>query len=251
MRAWALKLGTKYGRYKLAAPIRPVYKSKTCEVYFAADVLRDGAPVCLKIVWDRANFAGERESRSAGALDPDRVVEVLAYVTPEHGVEEVGGGDSSGSDRGDGEAGAVSTLAVAAAAATSGPAAAAARALTGAPSWEGDPARPEFAVVMPRAEGNLDKIIRSERFAGHSVDKARVVLSDLARALHHMHADARMVHGDVKPRNVVRIGGVWKLIDLDAAAPIGRPVGRKYSSAFSPPELARLLYHLYNLTLFF
>ena len=50
--------------------MRPVYKSKTCEVYFATDVLRDGAPVCLKIVWDPENFEGERASRSAGALSP-------------------------------------------------------------------------------------------------------------------------------------------------------------------------------------
>ena len=65
---------------------------------------------------------------------------------------------------------------------------------------------------MPRAEGNLDKIIRSERFAGHDVDMARIVLKGLATALQHMHA-CGLVHGDVKPRNVVRIAGVWKLID--------------------------------------
>ena len=110
-------------------------------------------------------------------------------------------------------------------------------ATTGAPSWEH--ARPEYAVVMPRADCNLQMAVSNERFAGHEPLKARLVLVDLARALQHMHAQG-LVHADVKPRNAVRVGGAWKLIDLDAAARTGTPVGRKYSSGFSPPELAQL-----------
>ena len=76
VRAWALTLGTKYGRYKLDRPVHPIYTSKTCEVYFAADVHRGNAPVCLKIVHDPENFEGERRARSVGALSPEHVVEV-------------------------------------------------------------------------------------------------------------------------------------------------------------------------------
>ena len=89
-------------------PVRPVYKSKTCEVYFAVDVRDGDAPVCLKIVWDPENFEGERASRSAGVLSPDHVVEVLAYVTPEDGVMDVvdeqaaaGGGDTDSKQNGE------------------------------------------------------------------------------------------------------------------------------------------------------
>ena len=43
---------------------------------------------------------------------------------------------------------------------------------------------------------------------------------------------------DVKPRNVVRVGMRWQLIDLDAAVPFGEEVGHKWSSGFAAPELA-------------
>ena len=94
---------------------------------------------------------------------------------------------------------------------------------------------------MPRADCNLQMAVSNERFAGHDVDKVRLVLKGMALALQHLHAQG-LVHGDIKPRNVVRIGGGWKLIDMDAAALTGTPVGRKYSSGFSPPELARLIF---------
>jgi hypothetical protein len=43
---------------------------------------------------------------------------------------------------------------------------------------------------------------------------------------------------DLKPLNLVRVNGSWRLIDLDAACIIGKdPVGFKSSSAFIiPPE---------------
>ena len=154
--------------------------------------------MCLKIVWDRANFEGERQSRGSAALDSDRVVEVLAYVTPEGGVEEVGGAASASggvvgaaAGGGGGEAKASPPGDAAAPDATATATAAIAKTTTGAPSWEH--ARPEYAVVMPRAEGNLDVIVRSERFAGHDPLKARLVLVDLAKALQHMHAQG-LVH---------------------------------------------------------
>eukprot|EP00945_MAST-04E_sp_MAST-4E-sp1_P003399 g3399.t1 len=79
----------------------------------------------------------------------------------------------------------------------------------------------------------------SERFAGHDLKTVEYISNSVAKALKHMH-DQGLVHGDVKPRNVVRdASGKWKLIDLDAATKLSEPIGRKYSSAFSPPELAK------------
>ena len=50
-----------------------------------------------------------------------------------------------------------------------------------------------------------------------------------------------MVHGDLKPRNVLRIGeSDWVLCDLDATVHVGQPVGVKSSSGYAPPELARV-----------
>ena len=46
-----------------------------------------------------------------------------------------------------------------------------------------------------------------------------------------------VLHADLKTLNIVRTGGQWKLIDLDAACEIGKEsVGHKSSSAYVPPE---------------
>jgi hypothetical protein len=42
---------------------------------------------------------------------------------------------------------------------------------------------------------------------------------------------------DLKPLNVMKVGEVWKLIDLDAAAEIGKKAGLKSSTGYVPPEL--------------
>jgi aminoglycoside phosphotransferase (APT) family kinase protein len=43
-----------------------------------------------------------------------------------------------------------------------------------------------------------------------------------------------MVHGDFKPRNIVRMpSNGLALIDFDASAKIGDPVGNKWSSGMS------------------
>jgi serine/threonine protein kinase len=46
------------------------------------------------------------------------------------------------------------------------------------------------------------------------------------------------MHGDIKPKNIIRIGHRVKLIDLDASAmfDVGFS-GAKFSSAYAPPEL--------------
>ena len=57
-----------------------------------------------------------------------------------------------------------------------------------------------------------------------------------------LHAD-RHVHGRclfTQPRNIVRVGERWKLIDLDATVRIGEHVGVKRSTGYDGPELQRL-----------
>jgi serine/threonine protein kinase len=59
-----------------------------------------------------------------------------------------------------------------------------------------------------------------------------------------MH-DRGFIHGDVKPRNIVRWLRSLKLIDLDASAQIGKDFAwSKYSSAYIPPEAVRLCFSL-------
>jgi hypothetical protein len=54
-----------------------------------------------------------------------------------------------------------------------------------------------------------------------------------------MHSYIFLAHlpQDLKPLNVMKVGDVWKLIDLDAAAKIDSPAGLKCSTGYAPPEL--------------
>ena len=94
-----------------------------------------------------------------------------------------------------------------------------------------------FVLAMERAEEDLAGAIAHARM---SLESARDVAAALGACVAHLH-EAGLCHGDLKPLNAVRTaGGAWKLIDLDAAAPL-RPqpgfLGLKSSTAYSPPEL--------------
>ena len=64
----------------------------------------------------------------------------------------------------------------------------------------------------------------------------RNVIFEIARCLNHIHSK-NIIHGDLKPKNIMRSGGAFILIDLDGSAEIGIGYGGiKISSAYSPPE---------------
>ena len=71
-----------------------------------------------------------------------------------------------------------------------------------------------YAIVMPLADRNLAEIIASERLATEPLDVIRSSGEQLLRLLDDMH-EAGVVHGDVKPKNVVRVDRELRLIDLD------------------------------------
>ena len=66
-------------------------------------------------------------------------------------------------------------------------------------------------------------MIQSERLAEESLDVIRQVGFRIGTAIQGLHS-VGVVHGDIKPRNVVREGANdWKLIDLDMSFNWGRP----------------------------
>jgi serine/threonine protein kinase len=94
-----------------------------------------------------------------------------------------------------------------------------------------------YCIVMPAADRSLTEIISSERVAGRDWQQVKVISSQIAEALKHMHGK-KMIHGDIKPLNIMRVGHRMKLIDLDASAStVDSYSGAKYSSGYSPPEL--------------
>jgi serine/threonine protein kinase len=65
------------------------------------------------------------------------------------------------------------------------------------------------------------------------------VLEQLAAGLEHIHA-GRMVHGDIKPTNLLRVGAAFKIADFGISAPLettrSAGIGLARTIAFWPPE---------------
>ena len=222
VRQWALRLGCKYGLYQLNLPVRPVYKSKTCEVYFATQIGEDNngskndtdssknsssQSVALKFVRDRKHFDAEKNARSFLPIETKYILRTSNY-------HEVNGG-------GDGNK-------------------------AGAPSWESKESSGalEFCTVMPAADRSLAGAINAEYIAGQDYHMVTNVARQIAHGINELHT-CGIIHGDVKPRNIVRTGTLWQLIDLDAASKIGTMLTKthKYSSGYFPPEMARLIFN--------
>jgi len=94
-----------------------------------------------------------------------------------------------------------------------------------------------YCIVMPAAERDLNRIITNEHIAAKDWGQIRSISIEIALALQHLHTNG-VIHGDIKSKNIVRIGHKVKLIDFDASISIGNGyAGAKYSSAFVPPEM--------------
>jgi serine/threonine protein kinase len=77
-----------------------------------------------------------------------------------------------------------------------------------------------LCLVLPAADGNLELIISAERIPGMDLKAIKAFEVDIAGALQYLHNNKQLVHGDVKPRNIVRINCNFKLIDFDASVPV-------------------------------
>lgn len=94
-----------------------------------------------------------------------------------------------------------------------------------------------YLVVTAAADRDLQCILLHERVAGHDYAQIRRAAREILRGLDHFH-DLNLIHGDVKPMNVVRIGGKYKFIDLGSSVPFDSLAGvSKVSSAYIPPEM--------------
>ena len=208
------RVGAFLGRYILnKGP--PIHISKTCMVLLAVDLGHGGAGsssrlVALKLMRNKAQFVAEVLNRHVGgrALSTSTVVGVLGWHIP--------GGDAT----------------------------AELIAPSGAkqePERTTDPVYP-FVLAMIRGERSLHDACNKERIAGYNLRAVSAVLAQVAVRVADLHANG-VVHGDLKQRNIIRAeggAGEWLLCDMDAAAQLGHPVGRKTSAAYCPPELARI-----------
>ena len=94
-----------------------------------------------------------------------------------------------------------------------------------------------YCLVMPAADRTLKYILDSEHIAGCDWEGIKLIASQLCHAVNYLHSK-KILHGDLKPLNIVRMNGVIKLIDLDAAVLMEEDYcGYKWSSAYLPPEM--------------
>ncbi len=96
-----------------------------------------------------------------------------------------------------------------------------------------------FLLVFPAGDRPLSAIIDHERETKEWGEEVRGAAASLSAGLAHLHSRG-VIHGDVKPRNVVRLGRHYRLIDLDASCRFGEEVGIKTSTALAPPELLHM-----------
>ena len=93
-------------------------------------------------------------------------------------------------------------------------------------------------VVMPYADVSLRHALATENISFKTKpQEVRRIITDIAEDLLFI-AEHGLMHGDIKPNNIVRQDNRYKLIDFDASAKIGGGcAGLKYSTAYAPPEL--------------
>lgn len=202
-------------------PGEPEHKSATSIVYFANDHSQQGSPptrVAIKFMEKKEQFEREKDTRqhlekhlaSSGIVSPSGTLPILASFDGETDIDIA------------------TQLKV-----------------------RGFGLNP-YVLVLPAANRSLRIIVESE--SGGKTDESLTQLltplrsswtdeviravKQIAIALSELHS-AGFVHGDVKPRNIVRgVDSHFKLIDMDAAARIGEPAGLKLSTAFAAPEIA-------------
>lgn len=203
-----------------------------------------GDRVALKFMRHKAHYNRERSVRARVPLDARYVMPLLACFR-DTGLEastrdgSVAGAAVSPGTSAHGDLPAAPAGAAAAAHASGAPAAM--ELLPAGFSEEaaahGIPRGYGFCLALPAASRSLSDIMTHELIAGRDWPRLRELTTQLGEALQHIHA-AGLVHGDVKPLNIMLHGstGRFLLIDLDGAAPIGGPAGDKHSAAYLAPE---------------
>ncbi|KAG1669925.1 hypothetical protein FOA52_002452, partial [Chlamydomonas sp. UWO 241] len=97
-----------------------------------------------------------------------------------------------------------------------------------------------LCVVMQRGDRNLLAALQ-HRFASIQWSLVKKIGEDVLHAMAHMHSK-KLVHGDIKPLNVMAVNSSWLVIDLDVARKIGEAYGDKApSSGYCAPEMAKAM----------
>jgi serine/threonine protein kinase len=93
-----------------------------------------------------------------------------------------------------------------------------------------------YCIVMEAGDLNLKQHIDRSNISNDWIE-IRSISHKVLSAIKHIHEQS-IIHCDIKPMNIMIVGQVFKLIDLDASAKMDTEFsGSKFSSLYSPPEL--------------
>jgi len=215
----------------------PIHHSRTAKVFYAKDTKKNNATVVLKYMKNESEYeteisvrynSGKTKPEEAAAgevtqLDNEYVIGVTGWHQPPDAEEEREFGTAQKHkfwDRGTSTSTNLRNL------------------------KENEPTKSHdfpYIIVMARGERSLHDACSKERIAGYHFDLVRFVAIDTAKCLQYLHEEAKVVHGDIKQRNILRKGSQWILCDMDASIPIGCNIESscKSSSAYMPPEFAK------------
>lgn len=94
-----------------------------------------------------------------------------------------------------------------------------------------------YCLVLPLAEKDLEDIMLHDHVAGIDWLQIKLITVQISLALSHLH-EHDVVHGDIKPKNLMKMNNKMKIIDLDSTGREGTTFDdSKYSTAYLPPEL--------------
>jgi ankyrin repeat protein/serine/threonine protein kinase len=199
-----------YGKYR-PTQSKAEHCSSTTYVFKGVDesvMNKNGnyQPVAIKLMRYKSHFLKEINSRKANQIDDEFVVQVVSHYPPTMEEAETWPEDIGHNDFGQES------------------------------SVTKSQAEKMFCVVMTLADRNMFVSLKQERFAGRNFEVVREIFRQLSLCTQHLHSRG-ILHGDIKPLNIMRIESTWKLIDLDASCRIGKDfVCAKYSTAYCPPE---------------
>ena len=228
---WAKEHGTILARYRIETT---VHRSATCKVCFAFDVVKNKR-VALKFMKDVELFKREVDARvleGMHELCPTVVIALIGWHTPEPGKDQTlqepvldelrQNRNGSYMRVPEGSSGkAVETF-----------------------DLYTENFMYKYMLVMKCGERSLHDKCAKGRIAGYDLNYVRRALASIAKCIKLLH-EKGLCHGDVKQRNLILeldndTDPRLVLCDMDASAKIGQPIGKKTSSAYCPPELAKL-----------
>jgi len=94
-------------------------------------------------------------------------------------------------------------------------------------------------LVCERGDFTLEQLTKKRRDMDNLQKQS--ILHMILKAIHYLHVHTGMVHCDIKPQNVVKVGDEdrWKLIDFATACDDGDEVPLDYTLRYAAPEVIK------------